>query len=335
MPDDVVDVFVDEAEEARDLASAWESKGYSAKTLAAVAANRALSAGGGEGGVGLPGPPGPPGEPGAPGPKGDKGDQGDRGLPGSDGQQGPQGLTGSPGPKGDRGDPGDAGAQGIPGPPGPASTVEGPPGPQGERGLEGPQGAPGEPGAASTVPGPEGPPGPPGDPGPQGDPGIQGQPGQTGQTGPPGPPGTGVLLARLAADSIRSVTAKSDMPGMEFTLAANSVYSFEFVLRTTANATTVGVQFALTFPGTITRLDAELEYWLSTTGKGANVVTGATASPQNFNPTASQGNVPMVYRLTGTIEVGVNGGALRLQHGSETASLTTVQRGSSGRAYKF
>ncbi len=59
-------------------------------------------------------------------------------------------------------------------------------------------------------------------------------------------------------------------------------------------------------------------------------ITGAAVSPQNLNPIASQGNVVREYRVVGFIEVGATGGTLQLQHGSETASLTTVQRGSWG-----
>jgi len=136
------------------------------------------------------------------------------------------------------------------------------------------------------------------------------------------------VIARLTADHTNSTTTKTDVSDLNLTLQANTVYAFEYIIRCTANANTVGVQLALAFDGTITRLDAELEYWSSATAKASLAVTGATTSPQNFNPTASQGNVAQTYRLTGLIEVGATGGTLKLQHGSETATLTTLQRGS-------
>jgi hypothetical protein len=133
---------------------------------------------------------------------------------------------------------------------------------------------------------------------------------------------------RLLADHTNSTTTKTAMADLDSVLLANTTYTFEYVLRTTANAATVGVQIALRFSGTVTRLDASMFYWNATTTVDELAVTGATSSPQNFNPTASQGNVVRTYVIKGVIEVGASGGTLGLDHGSETATLTTVQRGS-------
>lgn len=138
------------------------------------------------------------------------------------------------------------------------------------------------------------------------------------------------MIASLAADDARSVTAKNDVSGMNFVLAANTVYVFDFVLLTTANAATVGVQFALTFSGTVTRADAYLEYYNAATTLDTLAVANAVASPLNFNPTASQGTPTRAYTLRGRISVGASGGTLQLQHGSETATLTTLLAGSFG-----
>lgn len=137
-------------------------------------------------------------------------------------------------------------------------------------------------------------------------------------------------VSRLTADHALSATAKTAMTDLDISLNANTTYAFEYILRTSANAATVGVQIALRFSGTVTRLDADMEYWLSATGKGSIAITAAASSPQNFNPTDSQGTPVMVYRITGVIEVGASGGTLGLDHGSETATLTTVHRGSHG-----
>jgi hypothetical protein len=40
----------------------------------------------------------------------------------------------------------------------------------------------------------------------------------------------------------------------------------------------------------------------------------------------------LVNAIYGLLEVGASGGTLQLQHGSETATLTTILRGSWGRA---
>lgn len=136
------------------------------------------------------------------------------------------------------------------------------------------------------------------------------------------------MISRLTADHTNSTTTKTAMTDLDLALAANTVYAFEYVVRCTANAVTVGVQLELAFTGTVTRLDATLEYWNAAATKDELVITAATSSPQAFNPTASQGNVVRTYILRGVIEVGASGGTLTLRHGSETATLTTVQRGS-------
>ena len=64
-------------------------------------------------------------------------------------------------------------------------------------------------------------------------------------------------------------------------------------------------------------------------------VVNDTTSPIEFNPTVSHGNVVLLNRIVGIIEVGASGGNLQLQHGSETATLTTVFRGSNGYAIKI
>ncbi len=135
-------------------------------------------------------------------------------------------------------------------------------------------------------------------------------------------------IVDLAADSALSTVTKTNLTGMAFVLAANTNYVYEFYLHTTANAATVGVQFSLTFPGTVTN-------WFTTAelpGAATTLlwISDATATPQDFNPLASQGNVAGLVKIVGSIEVGATGGTLQLQHASETATLTTVKRGSWG-----
>lgn len=136
------------------------------------------------------------------------------------------------------------------------------------------------------------------------------------------------MIVRLAADDARSVTAKNDVAGMSFVLDPNKVYSFEFVLRCSANAATVGIQYALTFGGTVTRFDGNLDYYITVSAKGSVDVSNDTTSPFDFNPTASHGTPVLINRIMGTLVVGATGGTLQLQHGSETATLTTIHQGS-------
>lgn len=135
-----------------------------------------------------------------------------------------------------------------------------------------------------------------------------------------------MAVVRLATDDAITSTTKSNVLGMAFTVPAATNYAFEFNLFTSANAATVGVQFALTYDGTISAARAVLQGPTSTSALGWHT---ATSFPMSFNPTASQGNVVALVVIAGLVEA-LTGGTLQLQHGSETATLTTVHQGSWG-----
>jgi hypothetical protein len=123
-------------------------------------------------------------------------------------------------------------------------------------------------------------------------------------------------LQNLTADHTNSTTTKTSMTDLDTTLLANTTYAFEFVLRSSANAATVGVQLALRFSGTVTRLDAAMSYWASATAPAIDMpITGATSSPQNLNATTSHGNTVAIIRVVGLIEVGASGGTFGMDHG--------------------
>jgi hypothetical protein len=140
------------------------------------------------------------------------------------------------------------------------------------------------------------------------------------------------IMCRATADHAISSTTETNVTGLAMTLAANTNYAIEFYLRCSANAATVGIQYYLTFGGTVTRFDGNLDYYITVSAKGSVEVVNDTTSPFTFEPTVSQGNVVLMNCIYGLLEVGASGGTLQLQHGSETASLTTVLRGSYGRA---
>jgi hypothetical protein len=140
------------------------------------------------------------------------------------------------------------------------------------------------------------------------------------------------IMCRATADHAISSATETDITGMAMTLAANTKYAIEYYLRCSANAATVGIQFYLTFGGTITRFDGNLDYYITVSAKGSVDVVNDTTSPFTFEPTVSHGNVVLMNCIYGLLEVGASGGTLQLQHGSETATLTTVLRGSWGRA---
>lgn len=137
------------------------------------------------------------------------------------------------------------------------------------------------------------------------------------------------MICRLAADDARSVTAFNDLAGMAFVLDPDTNYSFEFVLFCTANAATVGVQFELSFGGTVTSARV-VGRQPAVASPSTETYLGDTTAPFTLSFIASHGANPFECRITGTIEVGASGGTLQLRHASETATLTTVLRGSYG-----
>lgn len=136
------------------------------------------------------------------------------------------------------------------------------------------------------------------------------------------------LSVRLAANSALSTTTKTNLTGMAFTLAANTHYTFDCSFWNTSNATAVGVQFAVTFTGTTTE---HRLVFRAPSGVSPSTVatTGSNAAlPISFDSTTSQGNQTGVSELEGWLNVSGTGGVLQFQHGSETATLTTVLGGS-------
>ena len=144
--------------------------------------------------------------------------------------------------------------------------------------------------------------------------------------------GSSPITCRATANKATSVQAKANITGMAMTLAANTNYAIEYYIRCSSNAAAVGIQFEITFGGTVTRFDGNLDYYITVSAKGSVDVVNDTTSPFTFNPTVSHGTPVLMNCIYGLLEVGASGGTLQLQHGSETATLTTVFQGSWGRA---
>lgn len=131
-------------------------------------------------------------------------------------------------------------------------------------------------------------------------------------------------MMRLAANSALSTTTFTNLTGFSMSLAASTNYSFLCRFFTTANAATVGVQFEIDYSGTLTA--GQVNFQGPGTATTLLWISDTTAS-FTFQPTASQGNVAGTVELSGTLEVNTSG-TLQFQHASETATLTTVLRGS-------
>jgi hypothetical protein len=198
---------------------------------------------------------------------------------GSPGEQGPQGPAGPQGPKGDTGD-------------------QGPQGIKGDTGDQGPAGAQGE----------QGPPGADGADGAQGAQGIQGIQGATGNTGSAGSNGLGwAARAIKTSDQTLIGTSFATVTGLSLALEAGKSYAFEFGLICDSDATTTGIDVAITGPASPTTLNYTAEHWTSATAKAFR---GATGYDDNAASAGSCGTARRLYVMRGVIVNGVNAGNL-------------------------
>lgn len=137
---------------------------------------------------------------------------------------------------------------------------------------------------------------------------------------------------RLTGDQTVSQIALLDIPGLTFTLLANKVYTFKAVLFRTSNALTVGMYHGVNFTGTTTyiRVGEPINPVAQPAvgGNAAAIGSVATAVATKVNVVTAAGTGPVIIFIEGIIEVGASGGTFSIQHGSETATLTTTQRGS-------
>lgn len=145
--------------------------------------------------------------------------------------------------------------------------------------------------------------------------------------------GSSPLTGRVTADRTTSSTTLSAITDLDaFTLSANTVYRFRAVLFVTTNATTVGIHFGVNFTGTTTHVRAghAVNPVTAPTAAGSAVAHGAATAVNTkiLATTAGPGTSPSIVVLEGLIEVGASGGTFSFQFASETATVTTVQRGS-------
>lgn len=146
--------------------------------------------------------------------------------------------------------------------------------------------------------------------------------------------GATALTGRVSADVSTSSTTLGDITGLaSFTLAANTNYRVRAVLYVTTNAATVGIHFGFNFTGTLTYgwLGHEANP-VAASGQpgGGGVANGATATnnAKIVATTAGPATSGALVELVGLIEVGASGGTYSFRFASETATSTTVKRGS-------
>lgn len=148
--------------------------------------------------------------------------------------------------------------------------------------------------------------------------------------GPAGPAGGGggATAKRLTTNAPTSLTAYSSISELEFTLAANAAYAFDWYLYFTAAAATTGIGLQLAGTTLLNSMRAGIEIATSVTARTTSVVT-ALLTP--LLTTGSAGATPLMAVIHGTILTGATDGTLVPQFRSEVAgSNVTILTGSYG-----
>lgn len=142
----------------------------------------------------------------------------------------------------------------------------------------------------------------------QGIQGVQGNPGNNGSNGMNGTNGLGWSARVLkTADQTLIGTAFATVTGLDLPLLANTAYQFEFGILADADATTTGIDVAVTGPASPTQLHYTLESWTSATAKAFRGATGYDDNAANAN---SCGATARMYVVRGIIRNGANAGNL-------------------------
>jgi hypothetical protein len=157
----------------------------------------------------------------------------------------------------------------------------------------------------------------------------------------------GVQKSVLGSDHSVSSTTATEVTDLSQTLVAGT-YRFEFFLLCQSATTSVGLTFSVNYTGTATRMVAMLQWPdTGTTATAGNVddaasgtggqivahsVTRTEATSTTNLSTGTTGvavvDVDLFLTISGVI-VTSDGGDLELWHGSETATATRVEAGSS------
>lgn len=134
-------------------------------------------------------------------------------------------------------------------------------------------------------------------------------------------------MVSVTGGTSTTVVAISTVGNMGFPVAANTNYAFNFVLFSSAAATTTGFALAVTSTATINTLIASYDAPIST-GSTTRVRVGN--GTQFISNTSNGTDLTPIY-INGMIRTGATAGNINLQFGSEVAtSNVTIAKGSHG-----
>ena len=147
-------------------------------------------------------------------------------------------------------------------------------------------------------------------------------------------------FCRKTGDESFSTTSYNDSTNMSFSIEASKVYTVRFVIFFQTNASTVGIKLAIQGPASCAATFGDFMSAAAPAGGGSAVHHGAATSTdistdlEFASATAGPGATPDIAILEGLIVNSTNAGTLKLRHGSETATSTTILNRSYGEMWE-
>lgn len=132
---------------------------------------------------------------------------------------------------------------------------------------------------------------------------------------------SGPVYSVLGSDVTTAVTTYADVTGLSLSLAANTRYAIECVIRYDANATTTGVGYGWTGPASPTLTAGRMVGGLTSATIGGTTLNGNDTGGVT---TASVATTANVATLNGLWSNGANAGTLQLRHKSEVAIASAI-----------
>jgi hypothetical protein len=138
-------------------------------------------------------------------------------------------------------------------------------------------------------------------------------------------------VRKTNADDSTTSTSVVSATGLGLALAANTTYTFDYVILFQSSAVGTGIGLALTGPTSPSFIDYTVNIPIGADGTTAMFSGWGTAYDDPVQGTAVQAaNTTYVARIYGVITTGANAGTLTPRFRSETGSAVTVKAGSWG-----
>lgn len=127
---------------------------------------------------------------------------------------------------------------------------------------------------------------------------------------------------KLAADRTNSTVNLADVTGLEFPVAANTDYEFEFLIPFTTAAITTGIALALAGPAGFSLLAYEIRIPLSATTE--QFAYRSAYASELLTTGIDAANAPRLAVIRGVLKNGANVGSVIARFRSEVAASAVV-----------